>query len=384
MHWTVFGLTLLLLLSLPSSAFANFNGIVYTLPDNLSDNQLDIDSQVLSYLTDTVKLYDNQYMEQTVLEFSQKGINVYVGINVLEDQYQDRLDRYVEIAKNYPNVLAIILESDPIDKFSESQIIEIVRDVKEQGVKVSVASAPDNWNKMKSVLNEVDFPYYYMFDYWNGLSTSQALTKLHEFHQKNIQTYDVQPVYEIGYPDAGDVIGDAYPSSMEQKKFIEGLHGLDGNYVLFSYSNEKQKFKPESPGNAAEQNFGLMKNGKIKHNFSEIINKTPLEVNMQILDDMTLEYVPTLIQDKSKPESMHEVMEIDIVSEQGNIDIHYDDKQESFEVVKSLTILLELDSYENVKIIGDSIDSVSFFSIPTALAQCDLDIISMCICEWNT
>ncbi|MGH1520786.1 MAG: hypothetical protein ACRBB2_00165 [Nitrosopumilus sp.] len=96
-----------------------------------SRDQIDIDSQILSNITDTVKLYDNQYMEQTVIEFYEKEIDVYIGINVLDDKYQNRLDKYIGIAKDYPNVLGIILESDPISHMSESQIIEIIGHVQE-------------------------------------------------------------------------------------------------------------------------------------------------------------------------------------------------------------------------------------------------------------
>ena len=370
---------LLLALSLPSSAFANFDGIVYNIPDNLSNNQLDVDSQVLSHITNTVKLYDNLYMEQTVNEFSQKGVDVYIGINITGDDYKDRLDKYIKIAKNYPNVLSIILESDPIDKLNESQIIEIVRYVKEKGVKTSVASTPDNWNKMEKVLEEIDFPYYYVFDYWNGYSASQALVKLQKLHQENLQAHSMQPIYEIGYPDGGNVIGNAHPSSVEQKKFIDGLSEFDGSYILFSYSNEKQKFKSGSPENTAEQNFGLIKDGKIKYSFSNIVHKMPLQVNTQKTpDDMVFEYVPTLTQDKSKPESIQEVMGIKISSKQGNVDIYYDDEKRHFEIIEPLTIFLDLGNYESVKVLGDSIDSISFFSVPAVFAQCGIDF-STCV-----
>ncbi|MDH3765032.1 MAG: hypothetical protein OER82_04395, partial [Nitrosopumilus sp.] len=96
-------------------------------------------------------------MEQTVIEFYQKEIDVYIGINILDDKYQNRLDKYIGIAKDYPNVLGIILESDPISHMSESQIIEIIDHVQENGILASVASTPENWNKMENVLNSVDF-----------------------------------------------------------------------------------------------------------------------------------------------------------------------------------------------------------------------------------
>lgn len=70
---------------------------------------------------------------------------------------------------------------------------------------------------------------------------------------------------------------------------------------------------------------------------------------------------------------MREVMEIEIISEQGSVDVYYDDKQKHFAIVEPLTIFLDLADYDDVKVIGDSVDSISFFSIPSALAQCDFD-----------
>ena len=375
MKWLVFGLMSLLILALPSSVHANFDGIVYNTPYEYSKDQLDIDSQILSSITDTVKLYDNQYMEQTVIEFSQKDIDVYIGINILDDKYQNRLDKYIGIAKDYPNVLGIILESDPISHMSESQIIEIVDHIQKNGILASVASTPENWNKMENVLSSVDFVYYYMFDYWNGFSASQSLTKLNLFHETNLKQYDKQSVYEIGYPGKGDQLGTANPSPTEQRFFLDGLSKFQGNYVLFSFADEKQKsFKFGFPGNAAEQHFGLFENGKIKYHLTYIAKQKeiPLE-NQSIPGTPMIEYTPTLIQTKSKLEPMREIMEIEIISEQGSVDVYYDNKQKHFAIVEPLTIFLDLADYDNVKVIGDSVDSISFFSIPGALAQCDLD-----------
>ena len=313
-------------------------------------------------------------MEQTVIEFYQKEIDVYIGINILDDKYQNRLDKYIGIAKDYPNVLGIILESDPISHMSESQIIEIIDHVQENGILASVASTPENWNKMENVLNSVDFVYY-MFDYWNGFSASQSLTKLNLFYEMNLKRYDKQSVYEIGYPGKGNQLGTANPSPIEQIFFLDGLSKFEGDYILFSFADEKQKsFKFGFPGNAAEQYFGLFENGKIKYHLIDIVKQKeiPLE-NQSIPGTNMIEYTPTLIQDKSKLEPMREVMEIEIISEQGSVDVYYDDKQKHFAIVEPLTIFLDLPDYGNVKIIGDSIDSISFFSIPSALAQCDPD-----------
>ena len=67
------------------------------------------------------------------MEFSKVGVNVYIGINIL-GEYKERLDNYVKIAQDHPNVLGIILESDPIDNMTELEIIEIINYIKEMGL----------------------------------------------------------------------------------------------------------------------------------------------------------------------------------------------------------------------------------------------------------
>ena len=372
MTWTVIILMSILILALPSTAFAEFNGIVYTIQENPIDNQLEVDSQIVSKITDTVKLYDTPYMEQTVMEFSKVGVDVYIGINVLEE-HQERLINYVKIAQDYPNVLGIILESDPIDNMTELEIIEIINYIQEKGIMVSVASTPENWNKMDRVLEEVDFVYYYMFSYWNGFSASQSLTKLQLFHEMNLKRYGVESVYELGYPDTGDVIGAANPSPSEQKLFLEGLLEFEGKYVLLSFEDETQKeSKFEFPGNEAEKHFGLFNDGKIKYNFNDIVGSEEIPTITHLIPDTTkVSYVPALAKDPSIPKQMQNIMEIEILSENGFIDLYYDDKQKHFEVRKQLKLFLDLDNYDNLEVIADSIDSISFFSVPYALAQCD-------------
>ena len=169
----------LLIFALPNSAFTDFNGIVYNTSEEFSKSQLDVDSQILSNITDTVKLYDNPYMEQTVLEFSQKRVDVYTGINIL-DEYQNKLDNYM------------------------------------------------------------DFVYHYMFDYWNGFSASQSLVKLDLFHKMNLKQYDQQSVYKIGHPDTGNVLGTADPSPSEHRLFLRNCQNFKA-IIFYSHLQMKKK-----------------------------------------------------------------------------------------------------------------------------------------------
>ncbi len=149
---------------------------------------------------------------------------------------------------------------------------------------------------MENVVNIVDFVYYYMFDYWNGFSASQSLTKLNLFYEMNLKRYDKQSVYEIVYPGKSDQLGTANPSPPKQRFFLDGLSKFEGDYILFSFENEKQKsFKSGFPGNAAEQYFDLFENGKIKYHLIDIVKQReiPLE-NQSIPGTNMIQYTPLI------------------------------------------------------------------------------------------
>ena len=99
----------------------------------------------------------------------------------------------------------------------------------------------------------------------------------------NLKRYEVESVYELGYPDIGDVIGAANSTLSEQKLFLEGLLEFEGKYVLLSFEDEKQKeSKFGFPGNEAEKHFGLFNNGKIKYNFNDIVGSEEI-INLKKL-----------------------------------------------------------------------------------------------------
>ena len=374
MQISMLGVTALLVLitsTMFAASYAEIYGVVYSVNSSPPNNDIGIDSKIISKFTKVVRIYDNNLMEQTVIQFYEVGVDVYMGINVSSPNFDKKLDDYIDIAKRHPNVIAIILESDPVTEFSETEIIKKIHKIQDSKIKATVASIPNNWKNMPSVLKEVDFPYYYMFDFWNGFSASQAYAKLEIFHE-NVK--DLSPVYEVGYPDGGKSIGNAIPSPHEQKKFIEKISDFEGNAILFSYSTEPHKeFKFGFEDNTAERHFNIFENGKVKYDLPDLVPKKKIDVEKVTIDEKKKEFIPKFSQDRTQVKQLQNIVELNITGEKGKVDIHYSNQHKTFNLNYHLKIFLDIKDYDTLRIIGESVESIEFFEVPMALAQCNFD-----------
>lgn len=235
---------------------------------------------------------------------NEKDIDCYVGSWTSDDATwnQGVVDRLIQVSDaNYSTTKALIVGNEYLlwRSFSaENTLIPLINQVKNNtDVPVTTAETYNVWLQHPNLVDAVDFIGAHIHPYWEGVHIDDAAQHAIDKYNLLKQAYPDKEtiIFEVGWPSAGNTVGQAVPSEENQKKFIKDFVYLaksnDIKYFLFEGFDEpwKQKYAE------VEGHWGLYdKDRLLKLELTDFVYANPGDVNkdnnVDILDLQKISY----------------------------------------------------------------------------------------------
>jgi len=261
-----------------------------------SEDEIKEDLSILSKFTSNIRTYGNDNILFEIPRLANEArINCYPGawISRYKLANEQGIENLIQIANQGHNTTkTLIVGSETLfrNDVSEKKLIEYISQVNQAtDIPVTTAETWYRWSIHPNVAKAVDNILIHVHPYWEKISVDEAPEYVIEKWNKIKKSYPGKEVIigEVGWPTAGNTLGNAVPSEENQKKFLKEFKQLaeqnNAEYFIFETFDESWKKWGE-----VEKNWGLYYEDRtIKPGLEEILAITnvntdiPSEFNLQ-------------------------------------------------------------------------------------------------------
>ncbi|BBO87882.1 hypothetical protein DSCOOX_10620 [Desulfosarcina ovata subsp. ovata] len=214
---------------------------------------------MLSGLTARIRTYGNDDVLFEIPELCDaKGLDAYVGAWISSDAAANdqNISRLIQIAdQGYQTTVGLIVGSEVLLRgdATEAELLAYMATVKAAtGLPVSTAGTYGNYLSHEAIAEAVDFILVHIHPYWDGISVESAAQYVID---RCLQIQDAYPgkeviIGETGWPTDGDTVGEAVPSEVNQKRFLDEFIRLASDYQItyFIFESYDEGWKIEDEG----------------------------------------------------------------------------------------------------------------------------------------
>ncbi len=199
-----------------------------------TDEQLDRDLQIISTLTNTVRIYGSDPWMSSIPGLAKKyGIDVVASawIDSNLENNKVRLEQAIQLAGFNKNVKRLIVGNETqlsklIDRgeiISREDLISLLAEARKRlKTPVSTAEPWDYWLKDPELASEVDFIAIHVLPYWVEVPIDQAIDYVVGKYRAVKNKFPNKFVYlaEVGWPSDGPQRGPAEATLVNQARFV--------------------------------------------------------------------------------------------------------------------------------------------------------------------
>lgn len=242
-----------------------------------------------------IRIFSSTHGFEQIPEIAnQYGLKVvpsaWIGRNSIDNN--EEISSLINVANQNSNIPFVIVGSETLLRgdISKEQLKQYLLQVK-QNVSVPVATAEPwhIWFNNPDLADVVDIILVNIYPYWEGQSIDNAVPYIIEKYNQIKNRFPNKRIIisETGWPDGGQQIGSAIPSSQNQKRFILELmvKSFEQNIEFFLFEAFDEIWKRDFEGETgAHWGFYTSQRSR-KYNFSSIYIKqialeTPIHENI--------------------------------------------------------------------------------------------------------
>ena len=204
--------------------------------------EIEIDLAFLSGKTVAIRTYGTSNGLDQIPELAARHkLNVTAGawINQNLQNNEEELQRLIRMGRDYRNTVRLLVGNEALLRkdISVEQLIDYIHRVQDQvGHRVSTAEPWHVWLRHPELVHEVDFIAVHILPYWEGVDVDDAVDYVFQRYAELQLAYPDKPIIlaEVGWPSAGQTIGSAVASPVNQAKFLrQFLNAVDKTDLVY-------------------------------------------------------------------------------------------------------------------------------------------------------
>lgn len=199
------------------------------------------DLQLLSKYTECIRTYATVGLEIIPKIARENNLKMYMGAWVSADpkSTQKELDTLIKLAKENSDIVKAVIVGNEVllrREISENKLFDYVKYVKENlpNTKVTYADVWEFWLKYPSIKNITDFVTIHILPYWEDepKSIEDAIKHLEStrIEVEKILGSSKILIGETGWPSEGRMREEAFPSKINQAKYVRDFVSLANKY----------------------------------------------------------------------------------------------------------------------------------------------------------
>lgn len=254
----------------------------------ISEQQVRKDLKLLSKYTTCIRTYSTVGLEVVPKVAREFNLKMLMGAWVSSDEKQTKgeISTLIKLVNQYPEIVRAVIVGNEVllrGDISSKKLYEYIKEVKTDlpNVKVTYADVWEFWLKNPSIKDATDFVTIHILPYWedepaNIDESIKHLATVREEVEQILGTSDIL-IGETGWPSEGRMREDAFPSKINQARFVRDFVSLaqekNWNYNIIEAFD--QPWKRISEG-AVGGFWGLFdKNREDKNVFSGDVSNFP-------------------------------------------------------------------------------------------------------------
>jgi exo-beta-1,3-glucanase (GH17 family) len=259
----------------------------------ISQDQLTKQIELIAPYTQWIRTYGCAGFEQVIPIAHSHGLKVAFSAWLGKDQAANdkEISCLVKAAIQYePDLLILGSETVYREDISTSQLIEYLHTVKKilPDFKVATADTSASWLKNKELIQASDVVLANIYPYWEGKNVADSISWLNTTYTQLQKSAGEKEVWisESGWPDSGNTIKKAVPSSENSAafflNFVSWAKAKNVNYFYFEAFDEPWK---ETEKNPQEAHWGIWTSDyKLKEGMQQIFDGNSVEDNWTLTE----------------------------------------------------------------------------------------------------